>query len=234
MKRLSIHSAWRACLRGVCFAMIAAAAGVLLATVANASPRIQTGPGAEITEDGLHRIDGGTLARAWARPGLDLGGYSKILLLPAEMTFREVKDPGLRHDASEFPIDEKQREKLRSTIHDVFVAELGKSKRFALTDQAGPGVLEIRGAIVDVVSHVPKEPIGRSAIFVKSLGEATLVVELRDSQTHQVLARAMDRRAAEQAFPTRANSVTTLADVHNAAERWANLLRRRLDDFSVL
>jgi hypothetical protein len=216
---------------------IATLAGVLLAAtafVATATPRIQTGPSAEVTEDGLHRIDGGTLDRAWARPGIDLGKYDKIVLAPAEMAFRDVKDPGLRRDATEFPLDDEQKTQLQKTIHEAFSAELGKSRRFTLVTEPGPGVLEIRGAIVDVVSHVPEEPIGRGAIYLRSLGEATLVVELRDSQTQEVLARAADRRAAESAFPTRASPVSTRADVRNAAERWASLLRRRLDEFAVL
>jgi Protein of unknown function (DUF3313) len=225
MRRSLPPLAWRTVLAG---ALLAATA------VAVATPRIQTGPNAEVTADGLHRIDGGTIADAWARPGVDLSRYSKILLLPAEMTFREVEDPGLRHDARDFPIDDQQRAKLADTIHEIFVAELGKSRRFTLTNEPGPDVLEIRGAIVDVVSHVPRQPIGRSAVFVKSLGEATLVVELRDSQTHQALARAFERRAAEPAFPTRVNTISTLADVRSAAQRWASLLRRRLDDFTVL
>jgi uncharacterized protein DUF3313 len=226
MKRLSTYSALRALVTGALLATAAA--------LANATPRIQTGPDAEVTEDGLHRIDGGTLAHAWARPGIDLSKYDKILLLPAEMTFREVKDPGLQRDSSNFPLDDNQREALRDTIQNAFVTELGKSQRFTITDQPGPGVLEIRGAILDVVSHVPKQPIGRGVVFVKTLGEATLVLELRDSQTHQVLACAIDRRAAQPAFPTRASSVTTLADVRNAAHSWANQLRRRLDAFTVL
>ena len=95
-------------------------------------------------------------------------------------------------------------------------------------------MLEVYGAIVDVVSHVPEEPIGRSAVFLKSLGEATLIVELRDSVTHEVLARAVDRRAAENSFPTRSKSVTNRSDIRFAAESWASLLRRRLDEFAVL
>jgi hypothetical protein len=213
----------------ICGALFAAAT-----LTAAAAPRIQVGPNAEVTEDGLHRVDGGTFDRAWVKPGTDLGGYTKVLLVLSEMQFREVKEPGLSRSASEFPLDEKQKQGLQDTIREAFIAELGESKRFELTDQPGPGVLEIRGAIVDVVSHVPEDPIGRGAVFIKSLGEATLVVELRDSQTHEVLARAIDRRAAETTRPTRSNPVTNKSEVRVAARRWADLLRRRLDGFAVI
>jgi hypothetical protein len=212
--------------------------GAMLATVAfvaTAAPRIQTGPGAEVTEDGLHRIDGGTFDRAWAKPGFNLEGYTKIMLHPIDMSFREVDDPVFRRSASEFPIDDEQRQGLRQMFEEAFAAELGKSNRFTLTDQAGPGVLEVTSALIDIVSHVPdQQPIGRGGVFLKSLGEATLVIELRDSETHEVLSRIADRRAAEAAFPTRSNEVSNRAEVRRATQQWASLLRRRLDDVVLL
>jgi uncharacterized protein DUF3313 len=221
-------------LKSRALASLAGAALAATALLASAAPRVEVGPNAEVTEDGLHRIDGGAIDRAWAKPGADLGGYSQVLLLPAEMTFRDVKDPGFDHSATNYPIDDAHREQLRAVLDEAFVTELGKSKRFALTDKPGPGVLEIRGAVLDVVSHVPAQPIGRSAVFTKSLGEATLVVELRDSVTHEALARAVERRAAERAMPARSSSVTNVSEIRNAAHRWADLLRRQLDGFSVL
>ena len=106
----------------------------------------------------MHRVDGGTFDRSWAKPGVDLSGYTKILLRTGEMGFREVKDPGYRRDATNFPIDDEQRQWFEQTIREAFVKELGNRGRFTLIDQPGPGVLEIYGAIVDVVSHVPEEP----------------------------------------------------------------------------
>jgi hypothetical protein len=226
MKHVLRSSTRRAALIGALFTAVAA--------VAAAAPRIQTGPGAEVTEDGLHRIDGGTFAYAWAKPGIDLSAYDRVLLLPVELGFRDVKDPGLRRDAHEFPIDDEQRDKLRKTIEEAFVKELGRGERFALTDQPGPGVLEIRGAILDIVSHIPEDPVGRGAVFVKSLGEATLVVEVRDAATREVLARAVDRRAIENMTFSRSNSVNNRSDVRLAVQRLASQLRRRLDELTTL
>jgi hypothetical protein len=215
----------------------AAFVGAILTTVAFAAvatPRIQVGADAEVTEDGLHRVDGGTFDRAWVRPGFSLDGYDKILLQPISMSFREVEDPGFRRSASNFPIEEEQRQGLRTIFEEAFVAELGRSRRFTLTEQAGPGVLEIHSALIDIVSHVPEQQLGRGATFVKSLGEATLVIELRDAETHVVLGRIADRRAAENPFPTRSNEVSNRAEVRRAMQQWANLLRRRLDDVVIL
>ena len=54
----------------------------------------------------------------------------------------------------------------------------------------------IRGGLIDVVSHVPPETVGRSDIYLKSVGEATLVIEISDSESNAPLVRIVDRRAA--------------------------------------
>ncbi len=64
----------------------------------------------------------------------------------------------------------------------------------SVADEAVPDVLLIRGALLDVVSYVPPDNIsGRGSVFLSSVGEATLVIELRDSITNAILARAIDR-----------------------------------------
>jgi hypothetical protein len=211
-------------------ARLTAFGGALLvgASLVFAAPRSKDV--APVTEDGLHRIDDSALAAAWSKPGVDLRGYDKILLQPVGIQFRDVKDPGFRRDAHDFPLDDEQKRKLEETIWETLADELGKSKRFTLTAEAGPGVLVARGALLDVVSHVPPDPIGRGANFVRSLGEATLVLELRDSLTDELYARAVDRRAAEPLAPTRSTAVNNRAEVRRAVRRWAAVLREQLDE----
>ena len=73
--------------------------------------------------------------------------------------------------------------------------------------------------------------MGRSRIFLESVGEATLVLELRESQSNAILVRAVDRRAAER--PGRqaieSNRVTNAAEVRRVGRRWANIIRDGLD-----
>ena len=211
-------------------AKLTALASTLLlgVTLASAASRGKSDV-APVTEDGLHRVDDSPFAAAWTKPGIDLRGYDKLLLQPVGIQFRDVKDPGLRKGATDFPLDEEQKRKLEEIIFQALVDKLAESKRFELTDQPGPGVLAASGALIDVVSHVPEEPIGRGATFVKSLGEATLVMELRDSITNELYARAADRRAAEPNVPTRSNAVSNRSEVRRAALRWATMLRDQLD-----
>jgi hypothetical protein len=69
-------------------------------------------------------------------------------------------------------------------------------------------VLLVRGALLDVVPNVPPDTVGRSRIFLDRVGEATLVLEVKNSQSKQIYVRTIDRRAAERAgMAVEANSV---------------------------
>ena len=117
---------------------------------------------------------------------------------------------------------------------DIFAEELQKLERFELVDEPGPDVLIIRGGLLDVTSYVPPDPVGgRSYVYLSAVGEAALVLELRDSETGTILARSVDRRAAEtigDSFSL-ANHVTNSAETTRLIRHWATRLREGLDGF---
>ena len=195
------------------------------------TPEIQTGPDAEVTYDGLTRVDNTVMDAAWKLADVDISEFTKVKLLGAGIEFRFVTGSGTRLSGqNEFPLDESQQERLRQTITDAFTDEMSNSERFELVETTGPDTLLVRGALLDVVSNVPPERIGRSQVFLSSVGEATLVLEVRDSVTFAILARAVDRRAAaRRGTSVQANSVTTWAEVRRLANRWAQQLRIGLE-----
>lgn len=89
----------------------------------------------------------------------------------------------------------------------------------------------IVGALHDIVSRVPPEQIGRGEIWLSSLGEATLIIEISDSLSGEVIYRAVDRRAAQNVGGQmiRVNSASTWGEVRRWARRWATRLREGLD-----
>ncbi len=203
----------------------------------SSTPMIDTGPDAVVTFDGLHKVKGSRADEAWARPGLDLSGYSKIKLQSAGIEYRpggeKRRSWRARTGGETYEVTESQKERLRTILAEAFRDELGKSDRFTLVNESGPDVLLIRGALLDVVSYVPPEPIGRVDIYLRSVGEATLVLEIRDSITDAILVRVVDRKAAEDIGGRlqESNRVTNTAEVRRLAKRWASALRKRLDEF---
>lgn len=214
---------------------LAALAAMIFIAGCATEPSVQTGPDAETTFDGLVRIDHARFAGAWIDPDVDLEQYTKIIPGGAEFEFRSVQkmsaSAARRADEREFWISDSNRQRLADTVTDVFEEELRKSKYFTVTDEPGPDALVIVGGLHDIVSQVPPEDVGRSEVWLRSVGEATLVIELRDSLSNEVVYRAVERRAAENVGNRmiRANTATTWAEVRRWARRWAVRLREGLD-----
>jgi hypothetical protein len=185
---------------------------------------------AEETYDGLVRVANARFQRVWVDPDADFARYKRYMSGGARFEFRDIVPQG-RSGAREFPINDRQRERLRTEVGGVFEEELATSRFFSKADAAGPDVLIVEGALLDIVSQVPPQGSGRESIFLDQVGTATLVIQLRDSQTHTVLARAVERRTAGSSTGFRASSVTTWREVRRLARRWAVSLREGLDSF---
>lgn len=210
---------------------IAAAALVIGCT---SQPTVQTGPDAEVTFDGLVRIDNSRFRGAWIDPEVDLTQYTKIIPGGAEFQFRSVQKvssaQARRSNENEFWMSESTKERLIETVSDIFDEELARSEHFEITDEPGADTLIIVGALHDIVSRVPPDIIGRGDIFLSSIGEGTLVIQLSDSLSGEVIFRAVERRAAgTTGTATRSNSASNWGEVRRWARRWATNLREGLD-----
>lgn len=204
-----------------------------------APPSIQSGPDAELSFDGLHVVDNSAGDKAWARPDFDISAYTKIMLVGAGVEYRVVRDRGssslARSQGGPYFIDDKSRAEFEALVADVFLEEIQKSEKYTFVNEPGPDVMIVRGGLLDVVSYVPPDAVGgRSYVALRNVGEATLVLELRDSETDTVLARSVDRRAAENFSGTmqRSNSVSNSVEVKRLIRFWAERLRDGLDGFS--
>lgn len=219
----------------ILYRLLGTAALAVLLAGCQSEPTIQSGPNAEVSYDGLHKVDNSRMRMVWAKPDLDLSGYTKIRLIGEGIEYRAVKPAGRTMRAnssrSDFPMDAKQRARLEEVTREVFLDELGKSKYFTIVDEEGPDVLELRGALLDVVSNVPPLTAGRTDFYLSRIGEATLVVELRDSESNEILVRAIDRRGVDPVVITRSTSVQSVSEIRREWRRWGLILREALDSF---
>lgn len=214
-------------------------AGLSVACTAT-QPTIQTGPDAEVTFDGLHKVDNSRADLAWARPDFDISSYTKVMFVGGGIAYAPAKNRGRttleRSRPGPYFIDEDSRARFEELVRDTFADEISKIEHFEIVTEPGPDVLMVLGGLIDVESYVPIDPmeqIGRGEIYLSSVGEATLVLELRDSETNAILARSIDRRAAEQpgGIMFKSNRVTNAAEVRRLVRFWAARLRESLDGF---
>ena len=201
-------------------------------------PSIDTSPSAEVTFDGLHEVLNSSADKAWARPGMDLSGYSKIMIQGAGIEYRPGGESGrtfmARSRGGPYEVTKEQKARFEQVVSEAFREEMAKSERFEIVEEPGPDVLLIRGALLDVVSYVPPDDVaGRVEVYLSRVGEATLVIEIRDSITGAILARAIDRGAAEDMGGfTNSNRVTNRSEVRRLVQRWARALREGLEGFA--
>ncbi len=105
---------------------------LVLVACSSAPPTIEQGPGAEVTFDGLHKVDNARFAEAWADPDIDYTVYNRILPEKAIFEFRAVKKSstsGLQRTSgsqSEYWIDDENKQKLIDEVTAIFREELGK------------------------------------------------------------------------------------------------------------
>jgi hypothetical protein len=218
---------------------LAALAAVLTSGVAAApkQPQIQTGAKAEVTAEGLVRVEKSVVDAAWVTPDFDLTPYTKLMIASAGVSYKKLKPvkgtafANRSNGQSAFPVQEESKTKFNTILREEFIKELSKLQRYQIVDKPGPDVLLLTGAVIDVESNVPPY-LGSPGlgIYISSVGAATLLIELRDSQSNEALGLAADRRAAESPFVIDVNSVTGWADVRLLAQSWASLVRKRLEE----
>ena len=218
-------------------AFLSAAAGfVLLWYVGGSGAQsiLATGADAGVTEEGLHRVHPSIMEAAWVRPDLDLSVYTRILLMPTAVQFREVAERNFnartRIGTSEFPLDDGKKEWLREVWRQAVEETFSQERSYELYDGAGPDVLVVQGFLVDVVSHIPPDDVGSGVTYISDPWIASVVLELRDGTTAELLARTMDRRYAEGLI----DAGTVWIRTEDLVERWAQVLPDRLRELSDL
>jgi len=191
-------------------------------------------PASALTSDGLQLVTTTAFARVYVRPGATLKPYTKFALLDCFVSFA----PNWRQDMESnfnIPITIDQMKltetQLASDFKTVFSTQLEQGG-FQMVTTAGPGVLVLRPAIINLYIQAPQnmedpseETIGQTA------GQLTLYLELYDSVTNQLLARVIDPEVASPSdglfmWQTRAGNITAANEVMT---KWADTLRHFME-----
>lgn len=173
--------------------------------------------------DGLQRVQVPGLGLAYARPGA-LAGHAQVLLEPVDVAFRRDWTPYRTGSAIRLSQADRERmgEGVAQSVHAA-VAQALQQRGIRLADAPGPGVARVRLRVVDLYLNNPWIPTpGRSRVLTNASGEMTLVGEVADAQTGEVLARVADwadmRHTDRVLLPS--NDIRTGADVDEVASGW--------------
>ncbi len=136
-------------------------------------------------------------------------------------------------EQNQFPLGEDQKTRFRAAMATAFGEELGKLQNVEIVTEPGPDVLALRVRVQDIVARAPGRRVGtagRAGFALETVGELTLVLELRDSESDEVLVRVFDRQAVEGAAMVSGDSVvSTWQGVERIVARWASRASEGLD-----
>lgn len=201
-------------------------------------------PEADVTYDGLVRDENAQIQNVWIKTDIDLASYTGYLL-DVDLEFRVPRGDKPRSRAREFPLTEDDKQSMAAFVEDTFREELLTSRYFRESDSPGPAVVRIHVRLMDIVALAPTDPdigVGTNEdaessahLYVSSVGEATLVGEVFDTTTGEIIARFVERRAGRQAVGgVQSSRASDWAEIAPGVKRWGGLVRDRMDQIHDL
>lgn len=130
-----------------------------------------------------------------------------------------------------FPQDtytpEEDIQRLRQIFRGAFLEEL---EGYTIVDSAGPSTMKVQATLIDLRNSSDATLMGlrKELRDIASRGELLFLMEMRDSKSDAVLARAADS-ARTPTFATSEGTATDWTSVEDAARHWASLFRQFLD-----
>ena len=183
--------------------------------------------------DGLQLTPSKKVTRLYVRPGASLKGYTHVRLEPLQVAFDKNWDPNSsRVGTNRLTKDDFDRIKkaLADEFAKVWTKDL-KDAGYDVVTEAGEDVLDVTPFVVDLYIAAPDKPTaGRSRTYTADPGRMTLVSELRDSDTGQILARAIDARSKSWNSFMVASSVSNMSAASQIISRWAAALVDALNE----
>jgi len=206
------------------FVLSVVALGAVLAAPSQAA--------APATYEGLVAVRSWNLDELYLRPNADLASYRKIVIDPAQVTFRKDwnKDsPDLHGVTRRLREGDAQRlaDDTASAMQSA-LAEAFKARGYEIAAAPGPGVLRLSPSITDLYVNAAEDlSPGTTKSFTKDAGEATLLLEARDASPGMLLGRVVDHRTAretkgiERRDLIRTTSVSDSFWFETISKRWA-------------
>jgi len=169
-----------------------------------------------VTTQSFTRTGNANVEVSYVATDADFSKYRKLL----------GEDMGIFFPESN-PLPEQDLQRIRQIFQDAFLDELSG---YEIVDSAGPAVMTVQASLIDLrnadISDVPNLRTGLDK--VARPGVLVFTMEMRDSATDRVLARAADSTSNPK-IGGGGGGATDWTDVETAAGYWASLFRQFLD-----
>jgi len=199
---------------------------LLLAACATTAP--------DAIPEGLVRVKDTQADLVYVRPGIDFAKYTEFYLIEPTIAFRadwesDMALPGGGGGMITSSDIERMKDTGKKLLAEEFDAELTKGG-FTLVKQPGAHALAVKASIVDIYVTAP-DPSNLAGTwgrtYARSGGSATLEIELYDSVSGQILARAHDEKVQGEdgwSWRFQRNQMSNINDARVAFAGWAEML----------
>jgi hypothetical protein len=218
---------------------LASVAMLSLVAACSSTPEVQTGDGAEVIGDNLHRVDNSKADVAYIDPDANFSKYTKVMIRPLGVNKIEVIQPsktGTSMSRRDWELTDADKQMLQDTFHSAMLKNLQDKGDFPMVDEPGDDVLEIGAMITAIAPSAAKDDgrsraMGRSYVITDGSGAIAVAVAFGDSETGEVLALIKDSRSSSSHWGLN-NSVTNKADVQRMFNSWAMQINSSLVEVS--
>lgn len=195
---------------------------------------------APVSWDGLVEVEPKRMDEAYLLPGADFRPYTRLMVDPTQVAFskdwmKSINDQ--TRDLSRKVTDEDAArilESARANFDDIFRDAFSKAG-YEVASAPGPDVMRVATGVVNLYLNAPDTmSAGRSRSYTANAGEATLVIEVRDSMTGALLGRVIDRRETRSSARLQmATSVSNTSDFRMLFKAWAGIATRGLEELKA-
>ena len=174
--------------------------------------------------DGLVLVKSKKLEAVYLAPGADFTPYSKVTLGPTQVAFAKdwLRDYNDSADLNQRLSDSDAQRimtAVRTGFQSIFEKAFDKAG-YTVVKTPGKDVLQLNSAVINLALTAPDTQADFSTSYASSAGQATMILEARDSLTGALLGRALDAEVAGDFWEQR-NVVTNTADFDQVGDKWA-------------
>ena len=178
--------------------------------------------------EGLEQVPSQHFTAVFGRLGTDFTNYDGVIINDVQLAFRTPD-----RSKNQFPVNQDNKQQFKDYLKGEFVREFENLRNIERVDQPGPTVLDLHVRVQDILATLPGRRVGaagRATFALEAIGEVTLVIELRDSESEEVLVRVFDQQALEGVAMFQDDKpVARWPDIEALCAQWALRVREGLD-----
>jgi hypothetical protein len=187
-----------------------------------------------VSPEGLKLVPSPNVRVLYLREGADFSGYDKFAMLECYVAFRKNWKQD-QNTGQSFRVTDSDIVRIKNDVakefRAVFVREL-TAKGMTQVTAVGKSVLILRPAIINLDIVAPDTMNAARDNYSTSAGQATLLLEVFDSVTSELLARVIDTQSAgdSRSIDVRRSGLSNRADADKVLTKWADLLGTALQN----